>query len=125
MRELVEPFGPDYPDLGATVAKLRRKAADSCIVHRKVYQREHGLAVLAAISAKNKAALAREGTTAPKPWSGSCRSNGERLLKALQAQHLNSCNPDTIRAKRTPAEWHAMYEAAMADKRKRESHVTP
>jgi len=113
---------PPYPDLGTTVAKLRRKAETVCIVHRAVARREHGLAVLAAITGKNAKLCQRElREHRPDCASGTSHSCGKAILKAVRQQNWSNINPDTIRAKRTIAEIESAYEAAMAAKRKREA----
>jgi hypothetical protein len=109
-----------YPALGVTVAKLRKRAADICIVHRAVARREHGLAVLEAIRKLNYQALKRELPSHNVDCaSGTNHNDGAAILKALRVQHRNHCNPDTIRTKRSIEAIESAYEAAMADKRKR------
>ena len=111
---------PQYPALGATVAKLRKRAADICIVHRAVARREHGQAVLEAIRKLNYNSLKRELPEHKTDCaSGTNYNDGLAILAALRQRHRNHCNPDTIRAKRSIAAIESAYEAAMADKRKR------
>jgi hypothetical protein len=108
--EICEPFGPTYPDLGASVAKLRRGAD----------RKAHGLAVLTAINAKNRQAhqrvLRSHNVTCA---SGTNHNTGKAILKAVAQSHR--INPDAIRAKRTPEQWRALYAQAMAEKLARET----
>jgi hypothetical protein len=113
---------PQYPNLGATVAKLRKRAADICIVHRAVARREHGLAVLEAVRKLNYRSLQRElPTHNVNCASGTNHNDGAEILKALRLKAWNNCNPDTIRAARPIAAIVSAYEAAMLAKRKREA----
>jgi hypothetical protein len=117
-----EQFGPDYPTLGATVAKLRKRAADICIVHRGVARREHGNAVLEAIRKLNYRSLQRElPTHNVNCASGTNHNDGAEILKALRLKAWNNCNPDTIRAARSIEAIASAYEAAMLAKRKRQA----
>jgi hypothetical protein len=109
---------PVYPALGATVAKLRKRAADICIVHRAVARREHGLAVLEAIRKLNYSALKRELPEHKTDCaSGTNYNDGAAILKALRAKHVNSCNPDTIRAKRSIESLQKQYDSIMVRNR--------
>jgi hypothetical protein len=110
---------PLYPNLGATVAKLRKRAADICIVHRGVARREHGLAVLEAVRKLNYRSLQRElPTHNVNCASGTNHNDGAEILKALRLKAWQTCNPDTIRAARPIAAIVSAYEAAMLAKRK-------
>jgi hypothetical protein len=111
---------PQYPALGATIAKLRKRAESVCIVHRAVARREHGLAVLEAIRRLNYRSLQRElPEHKSDSQSGTPHNTGKAILAAIAKQHRNHCNPDAIRAKRTIAEISKAYDAAMAEKRAR------
>lgn len=122
MTDLSEQYGPAYPDLGATVAKLRRVAANHSIAaFKRLAVREHGRAVLKAIAGKQRAELAREGTAAPAPYTGTNRQIGLKILASIAKSARQTCNPDAIRKARTDAELIEAYEAAMAAKRKRQN----
>jgi hypothetical protein len=111
---------PVYPNLGATVAKLRKRAETVCVVHRAVARREHGLAVLEAIRKLNYQSLQRElPSTNAICASGSNHNTGKAIIAAIRAKHRSLCNPDAIRAKRSIAEIKKAYELAMLAKRKR------
>jgi len=77
-------FGPIYPELGATVAKLRRAPRTPENIAA------HGAAVLAAIKRKNDAALQRAAPSLPPcPCASGTRHNtGEAILAAVRAQQL-------------------------------------
>ena len=110
---------PQYPALGAGVAKLRKRAADICIVHRGVARREHGNAVLEAVRKLNYRSLQRElPTHNVNCASGTNHNDGAEILKALRLKAWNNCNPDTIRAARSIEAIASAYEAAMLAKRK-------
>jgi hypothetical protein len=118
--EPCEPFGPDYPKLGAAVAKWRKIANPS-----PAQKQAHGDAVSAAIRALQRAALARElPTIRPSCSSGTWHNNGDGSVgRAVADQHrraLLAC-PDAIRRARTAAEWQSLYDEAMAEKRAREA----
>jgi hypothetical protein len=109
---------PQYPNLGAGVAKLRKRAADICIVHRGVARREHGLAVLEAVRKLNYRSLQRElPTHNVNCASGTNHNDGAEILKALRLKAWNNCNPDTIRAARSIESLQCAYDVAMMEKR--------
>jgi hypothetical protein len=113
-----EPFGPLYPDLGATIAKSRHKARID-----PSHRQAHGEAVLAAIRAKQRSELQRElPSRAPNCASGTAHNTGEAILKAIRAQHVArlqaAINAD--RRRRTDAEIIAEYEFVMEQKRRAE-----
>jgi hypothetical protein len=117
-RKIEESGIAPYPALGATVAKLRKRAADICIVHRAVARREHGQAVLEAIRKLNYRGLQRELPSHNVDCaSGTNHNDGSAILKALRAKHVNSCNPDTIRAKRSIESLQKQYDAIMVRNR--------
>jgi len=112
MMEPVAPFGPVYPELGSTVAKLRRGAD----------RRAHGAAVLAAIVRLQRSALARATPShSVHCASGSNHNKGAAILRAVAASNRAKCNPGAIRRAREPDVWQTMYEEAMAEKRERAS----
>jgi hypothetical protein len=125
LHERYEKAGlPLYPNLGATVAKLRKRAADICIVHRGVARREHGNAVLEAVRKLNYRSLQRELPTHNiNCASGTNHNDGAEIIKALRLKHRNFCNPDTIRAARSIEVIASAYDAAMLAKRKREARA--
>jgi hypothetical protein len=109
---------PTYPNLGAGVAKLRKRAADICIVHRAVARREHGLAVLEAVRKLNYRSLQRElPTHNVNCASGTNHNDGAEILKALRLKAWQTCNPDTIRAARPIESLQHAYDVTMVEKR--------
>lgn len=112
-------FGPDYPDLGQHVAKLRRVAANHTIpAFKRLAVREHGLAVLAADGRKNRDALRREGSTPPAPYTGSNRERGLKILASIGKSNRQKCNPDALRKARPDSYLIEAYAEAMAAKRR-------
>lgn len=112
---LLEPFGPIYPDLGPSVAKYRRKA-NMTLGEKLVY----GEAVHNAILAKQRQELNRAAVPGQRPncASGTWHTDGKAIHKAVRKQQesdLQSCAGKERRA-RTPDEWQAMYDRAMAEK---------
>ena len=103
-----EPFGPDYPDLGAGVAKFRKRGPVAKMP--KAMRREYGEAVEKAIRAKQRQELMREGTS-PRAVDVIGEARLQRLRAALQA------SVGKERREREPDEWKAMYEEAMKQKR--------
>jgi len=85
-----EPFGPLYPQLGATVAKYRRKTS-------KADTKAYGNAVLEAIRSKQAGEIRRLAPSMPKPntASGTYLSDGNDILKHVanaQRAALLSCH---------------------------------
>ncbi len=126
MRPPPEPFGPLYPDLGASVAKFRR------IKNPTWEQRQaHGEAVEQAIRALQRQAMARATPTIPPSCaSGTWHNGGDyanghadgSVGKAIRAKHrasLLAC-PEKVRKARTDAEWRKMYIKAMKAKHGKE-----
>jgi len=112
-RKADDQFGPQYPDLGAKVAKLR-KGKD---------RKAHGEAVLDAIRTKNKPAAKAPSAARVACASGTYLNNGRAIVNAVVAQQrsaLASCMA-AIRAARTDEEIKAAYAAAMEEKRQREN----
>jgi hypothetical protein len=118
--EVEEPFGPEYPDLGATVAKFRAKARRGA-----PYNPAYADAIEKAILAKQRAQLGI-GLPAKNPKcncaSGTSYNDGRDIHAAIQRQQaaaLAAC-PGQVRRARTPAQWQALYAEAMAEKRERQ-----
>ena len=108
---MYDNHGPDYPDLGVKVAKLRR--GDD--------RRAYGLAVLEAIRRLQRSSLMRETPThVPHCASMTAHTDGKKILKAVAARQRAAllAYPEQVRRKRTPAEWQELYDAAMAEKRR-------
>jgi len=83
-KHYIATFGPAYPNLGITVAKLRNAHAyDS---------KAHGRAVLAAIAAKNAAICQRASAPIPPIMTGTDRERGAAILKAIAAQNRAAAN---------------------------------
>jgi hypothetical protein len=106
-------LGPAYPEMGATVAKFRRLAAKagSIAAMPRSERIAYANAIEAAIHAKNnawwKSGPALEGPN--RDVGAKIRSEHKAALSRAAAAE---------RAARKPAVWEAMYEAAMAAKRK-------
>jgi hypothetical protein len=105
---------PLYPNLGATVAKLRKRAADICIVHRAVARREHGNAVLEAIRKLNYRSLQRELVEPPEPYIGNPRQRAAKLLKAIFEQNAGAAYAKIPFNQR---EANRKYDLAMIEKK--------
>ena len=117
----------EYPrDLGATVAKFRRMANAAGGLKGVLYaeRRAYGEAVEKAIRAKQSAELRREFST-PRCncASGTNYTTGAEIHAAVQQQQRNMVLgwAAAIRKARTDAEWAQMYDAAMREKRARQS----
>lgn len=123
MTEIEHPFGPIYPDL-PSVKKFRKMAASagSVAAMDKAFRHAYGEAVEAAIKAKQRSELQRELPTHNCHCaSGTNHNSGAAIHKAMQRKHraaLVAC-PGQERRARKPEVWHAMYDEAMAEKRKR------
>lgn len=116
MEALFRTFGPEYPDLGAKVARLRRGKD----------RHAHGIAVLDAILSKQRSELRRE-TPSHAIVCASCTSHttGKDILKAVAQQHRNAtmAYASSVRRARKPCEWQEMYDEAMKEKREREAEI--
>jgi hypothetical protein len=114
-----EPFGPNYPAL-PSVRKYRAPLASLTREQRQAY----GAAVETAIRAKQRSELQR---VMPEHRchcaSGTNHNDGREISKAMRAKHRAALQASVARERRerTPAQWQAMYDAAMADKREREA----
>lgn len=120
IREPEEPFGPEYPkELGATVAKFRRKARKGLGKLSSAERRAYGNAVHAAILSKQRSALSRVTSTyRPNCASGTSYSDGREISAAVRRQHESALRAHVaaVRRNRTPKEWRDMYREAMAAK---------
>lgn len=116
-----EHIGPEYPELGATVAKYRRKARGGISDLSRDEVIAYADAIESAIRSKQRAALQREFPTHQcNCASGTNHNTGEAIHKAMQAKQraalIAECS--RVRRQRTEQEWRDMYEEAMAAKRK-------
>lgn len=118
-----EPFGPVYPDLGAGVAKYRRKANYVGSLREMLPgdRRAYGEAVEKAILAKQRAELQSFCTRAVAP--SRAEPIGKARLAWLNGQLL--AYPAKERAKRTEQELRAMYAHAMHEKRRASPPLAP
>jgi hypothetical protein len=121
----MEDEGPEYDIDSATLKKFRRLASKGLAKLSRNDRQQYAEAVTAAVLSAQRASLRREGNPAPRPncASGTTHNTGEAIHKALRAQHraaLLAC-PSQERRARSPSKWQEMYDAAMAEKRKREA----
>ena len=114
--------GPDYPALGATVAKWRSRAREGLQSLAREERQAYGAAVERAILALQRAE-ANRGLPPISPKvrcaSGTPHNTGEAIHNAIREQQARALAtyPSYVRRKRTPVEWRDMYRAAMAEKR--------
>jgi hypothetical protein len=117
-------FGPEYNIESASLKKHRAKARAGLSSLSRAERQAYGAAVEAAVLASQRAALRRAGESMPRPncASGTAHSDGAAIIKAIREQQHNAllACPSKIRRARSPYEWQQMYEAAMAEKRKRQ-----
>ena len=121
-KELFEKYGPEYPDLGASVAKFRPAAAKQGVMAMQREQRlAYADAIERAIRSKQRASLRSEKPgRAIRCASGTAHNTGEEISRAIRAQHraaLAAC-PSQIRRAREPEEWVELYDAAMVETKK-------
>jgi len=112
-------FGPEYPDLGARVAKLRKAARTD-----PALRRAHGLAVLDEIGKRNARLSMRDHSPVPRSnsASGTFHNTGAAILKAVREQltaSLHRALADDHR-RRTDDDVRRLYAEAMAAKAARE-----
>lgn len=112
IEKALEPFvpkdhGPQYPDMGASVAKFRKLGPISKM--DKAERQAYGTAVETKIKSLQRAALMR-GT----PQVRSFEPIGDARVTAMRNRLIASA--DKERRERKPDEWKAMYDAAMKDK---------
>jgi hypothetical protein len=123
MKMAPEQFGPVYPEL-AGMAKHRKAARNGLSAMPRAERQAYGLAVETAIRAKQRAELQRVFTSHNCSCaSGTNHNDGAAIHKAMQAKQRAAllAAPSAERRARKPAEWRRLYDAAMADKRKREA----
>ena len=112
---ILEPFGPLYPDLGASVAKFRR--IENPTREQRV---AHADAIEKAILAKQRQALQREVPSIPASCeSGTWHNNADgKVGAAIRQQHRTAlfAYVDTVRRERTPKQWEKLYKEAMKEK---------
>ena len=114
--------GPDYPLLGASVAKWRARARDGLKALSREERRTYGEAVDRAILALQRSE-ANRGLSPMKPRvhcaSGTLHNTGEAIHNAIREQQARAlaAYPSYVRRHRTDVEWRQMYEAAMTEKR--------
>ena len=118
--ELEDEFGPEYNIDSAALKKFRRMRRSSM---SRADRQAYGAAVEAAVLSAQRAALRRAAPSIPRPncASGTTHNTGEAIDRALREQQraaLLAC-PSQERRARKPEKWREMYDAAMAEKRKR------
>jgi hypothetical protein len=121
-----DDYGPEYNIDSAALKKFRRKRLSSM---SRSERQAYGAAVEAAVLSAQRVALRRAAPSAPRPncASGTTHNTGEAIIKAIREQHraaLLAC-PSQERRARSPVEWQTMYDAAMAERRKREAEPPP
>lgn len=116
---MTDEHGPIYNIDAAALKKHRRSARNGIASMAYELRQAYGLAVEQAIQAKQRSELQRELPT----HSVSCASRtnhncGIKISAAVRAQHRASllAYPSQVRRARSPAEWQAMYDAAMKAK---------
>jgi len=117
-REPCEPFGPEYPQLSAAVAKFRAMARRRGGLKRLTHaeRRAYGAAVhkaFVSLNTKVKGLPAIE----PRPHCASrtVYSDGRKIAAAIRQQHLSALRacPAAERRSRSPLDWELMYAKAM------------
>lgn len=120
---------PRYDIGSAQLTKFRGVAnrAGGVMALERFYRVQYANAVEQAVLASQRASLApkREAVFKAGCASGTFHNDGETIGKAVVAQHRAalSAYPAQERRARTPNQWQAMYDEAMADKRRREASV--
>jgi hypothetical protein len=117
---MLDPAGPSYPLLGATVEKYRRRAKQGLAKLSREDRIAYGDAVHAAILALQRRELLR---VLPPANRCNCASRtwyttGDEIHEAIKRQQLNAllACPAKERNARTPQEWQKLYERAMQNK---------
>jgi hypothetical protein len=113
--------GPDYPSLGAAVAKWRWRARDGLQSLTREERSAYGEAVGRAILALQRAEANRGlSPMVPKVHcaSGTAHNTGAAIHNAIREQQARALAawPAYVRRNRTADEWQRMYKAAMAEK---------
>ncbi len=114
--------GPDYPMLGATVARWRWRSREGLQTLTHEERQAYGAAVERAILALQWTEANRglpPVTPKVRCASGTPHNTGEAIHNAIREQQARAlaAYPSYVRRKRTPVEWRDMYEAVMAEKR--------
>jgi len=115
-------LGPDYPMLGATVAKWRWHARDGLQSLPREDRQAYGEAVERAILALQRSEANRGlPPVTPKVHcaSGTPHNSGDVIHNAIREQQARTlaAYPSYVRRKRAPVEWQDTYETAMTEKR--------
>jgi hypothetical protein len=121
--------GPEYNIDSATLKKFRHRARKGLAALSRADRLAYAAAIEAAVISAQRVALRRAAPPIPRPncASGTTHNTGEAINNAIRAQHraaLAAC-PSQERRARSPAQWQTMYDAAMAERRKRESAPPP
>jgi hypothetical protein len=121
VKELPKQFGPDYDLESAALKKFRRMARKGLAHLSAEDRRAYGAAVETAVLARQRAFLKSHTEAEPRPRcaSGTWHTKGEEIHAAIlrQQRAALAAAPGVERRARTPQEWKAKYEAAMAEKR--------
>lgn len=121
-RYQADASGPDYPPLGAVVAKWRWRAREGLRSLTREERQAYGEAVERAILALQRAE-ANHGSPPINPRvncaSGTAHTTGEAIHQAIREQQARAlaAYPSYVRRNRSPHIWQQMYEAAMADRK--------
>ena len=118
-------FGPVYDLDGATLKKYRGRVNGGGVMGLPLEDRRaYAEAVEKAVLAKQRSQLKTYGepNISPSCASGTWKTTGEEIDKAIRQQHRSETLswPGKIRRARTPEEWQKMYDEAMQEKRERE-----
>jgi hypothetical protein len=119
-----EPFGPEYPELGRAVAKIRAKAKNGIAALSKAERVAYANAIEERIRSLQRSEAARTSLVAgrrPNCASRTYLSDGAQIIKAIQKQQRDALQAAVVaeRRNRTDEEWQQMYDAAMKEKRER------
>jgi hypothetical protein len=113
---------PPYDVTSGTLAKYRWLAREGLAALTKEERRGYGKAVEQAILIKQRsellASLGRPASPKPRCASGTAFSDGADIHHAIKQQQRSAllAAPSQIRRRRTDAEWHHLYNEAMAAK---------
>jgi len=123
MKTHLSANGPDYPSLGAAVAKWRARARGGLTALSHHERRAYGEAVERAILALQRSEANRAlppVTPKVRCASGTPHNSGEAIHNAVREQQARAlaAYPSYVRRHRTDVEWRQMYQAAMAEKRR-------
>jgi hypothetical protein len=124
-----DDYGPEYNIDSATLKKFRHRARNGLAKMSRADRLAYATAIEAAVLSAQRVALRRATPSMPRPncASGTPHNTGEAIHKAVREQHraaLAACASQERRA-RTPEKWREMYDAAMAEMRKRETAPPP